>query len=274
MSVLSELGMDLYDRRARLRPALLLILPAALTIIALADNPLGGWPMWLAVLLQAGGGFVLAQFVGDIGRKREKALFDAWGGRPTENLLSHEHAGNKVVLKARHKKFGKLIAGVKAPTEEAEAKDPAAANQVYAAVADRLRAHVRGKPEGEAAHRENIHYGFRRNSWGLKMGRHRCERRRIGHTWFGDLREDSYARAGSSNPPDCVGDNRAALLVVVLGRDEIVGQAGGKSLCGTTARSPRPAIACFLAINPSARSGLAYYGFQVHRQRRAPHGDV
>src|SRR6516225_1850707 len=133
------IGMDQYDRNARLKPALLVILPAALAVIALAPESVLGWSGGIALIVQAGGSFLLAQIVGDIGKKKEPKLFEYFGGRPTERLLHHAHAPNKVLLGERHRKLAKLFPKMKLPTPEQEEKDPKAADDMYTACVDKLR---------------------------------------------------------------------------------------------------------------------------------------
>jgi hypothetical protein len=163
------IGMDQYDRRARLMPALLVILPAALTVIALAPGAVLGWGGGIALIVQAGGSFLLAQFVGDIGKRKEPKLFEHFGGRPTERMLCHEHAPNKVLLAERHRKLVALFPKIKLPTAAAEKKDPKAALDAYTACMDKVRGMVRTEKTKYAdVHRENINYGFRRNLWALK----------------------------------------------------------------------------------------------------------
>lgn len=163
------IGMDQYDRNARLKPALLVILPAALAVVALAPDAMVGWGGGIALIVQAGGSLLLAQIVGDIGKRNEAKLFALFGGRPTERMLCHEHATNRILLADRHRKLTKLIPKVKVPTAEAEAKDPKAALEIYTACVDKLRGHARtAKEEHLHVHSENIHYGFRRNLWGVK----------------------------------------------------------------------------------------------------------
>ena len=163
------IGMDQYDRNARLKPALLVVLPAALAIVALAPDAIVGWGGGIALIVQAGGSMLLAQVVGDIGKKKEPKLFSIFGGRPTERMLCHKHAPNKILLADRHRKVAKLLPGVKIPTADAETKDPEAALEIYTACLDKLRGHARtAKERHPHVHSENIHYGFRRNLWGVK----------------------------------------------------------------------------------------------------------
>lgn len=163
------IGMDQYDRNARLKPALLVILPAALAVVALTPDAVLGWSGGIALIVQAGGSFLLAQIVGDIGKKKEPKLFAYFGGRPTELLLSHEHAPNRVVLAERHRRLAKLLPKLKIPTADAEKKDPKAALDIYTACVDKIRGMARAdKVKFPDVHRENIHYGFRRNLWAVK----------------------------------------------------------------------------------------------------------
>ena len=162
------LALDSYDRTARLKPALMLFLPVTLTIIALAPGDILGWSAALAAILQAGGSFILAQFIGDIGKGKEPELFSQCGGRPTDRLLSHRHAPNRVTLALRHEKLQRLFPSIVLPTREAEERDPEAALEVYSAYVEQLRNRTRNKEQFGGVFRELIHYGFRRNLWGVK----------------------------------------------------------------------------------------------------------
>ena len=131
-------GMDEYDRHARLKPALVAFLPVTLTVLALAPDAIAGWSGALALAIQAGGSYLLAQVIGDIGKKKEPELFRKFGGRPTDRLLSHKTAANKTTVAMRHSKLAGLM-DRKLPTAAAEEKNPAAAAEVYAACVDFLR---------------------------------------------------------------------------------------------------------------------------------------
>jgi hypothetical protein len=103
------------------------------------------------------------------GKRKEQALFDSFGGRPTERMLCHEHASNKILVAERHRQLAKLFPKVKIPTADSEKKDRRAALEVYAACVYKMRAQARANKEKfPHVHRENVHYGFRRNLWGLK----------------------------------------------------------------------------------------------------------
>lgn len=162
------LALDSYDRTARLKPALMLFLPVTLSIIALAPVDILGWSAALAAIVQAGGSFILAQFIGDIGKRKEPRLFSQFGGRPTDRLMSHRDAPNRVTLALRHEKLQRLFPSIVVPTRESEERDPDAAVEVYSAYVEQLRNRTRNKEQFGGVFRELVHYGFRRNLWGVK----------------------------------------------------------------------------------------------------------
>ena len=165
----AEIGMDQYDRHARLKPALLCLLPGTLTCAVLVPGDILGWSGAAAATVHAGGTFLLAQVVGDVGKRREPELYRLWGGRPTEISLSHRHAANKISLATRHAKMATLLPGVSVPSAEDEESNFQQAMEVYGACTGKLRSIARDDSKrGSAVLRENIHYGFRRNLWALK----------------------------------------------------------------------------------------------------------
>lgn len=158
-------GLDAYTRNARLKPAFLVALPAAWTVMAWAPGNAIGWTGFWSLFVAAGGTWLLSQIARDRGKRKEKALFDKFGGRPTERLLSHQHAPNKVRLQQRHAKLAELQPDRRLPSARDEARNPAAAQQVYEACIGYLISRTRGD---RLVFQENMNYGFRRNLWGLK----------------------------------------------------------------------------------------------------------
>ena len=158
-------GLDYYTRNARLKPALIAALPAAWTVMAWAPGHALGWGGLWAVIVGAGGTFLLSQMARDRGKRMEPGLFAKFGGRPTEKFLSHAHAPNKVRLGLLHEKLAQLVPEVYIPTADEERRDPAAANDVYEACVRRVIALTR---EDRLLLQENTNYGFRRNMWGLR----------------------------------------------------------------------------------------------------------
>jgi hypothetical protein len=163
--VTAGFGLDKYDRNARLKPALTAALPAAWTVMAWSPGNALGWGGLWGLIVGAGGTFLLAQMARDRGKRKERALFDRFGGRPSERMLSYAAANNTVQLAQRHEKLSRLMPGVSIPTEEDEVRDPYAAQQIYGACVAFLISRTR---DDRLLFQENMNYGFRRNLWGLK----------------------------------------------------------------------------------------------------------
>ena len=159
------LGLDAYTRNARLKPALIAILPVAWTIMAWAPGNASGWGGLWTLFVAGGGTWLLSQVARDRGKKKEDQLFAKFGGRPTEQLLSHGCAHNTVRLRQRHAKLATLMPNLRVPSAEEEIRAPAAAHEIYQACTAFLISRTR---DDRVLFQENMNYGFRRNLWGLK----------------------------------------------------------------------------------------------------------
>jgi hypothetical protein len=100
---------DTYTARARLIPALLSVLPAAVTVYAWdPGNPLG-WNGIGAIITGAGGAYLLSFIARDFGKRVEPKLFKKWGGRPTEVMLMHSGPMDPVLRQRRHDAIARLL---------------------------------------------------------------------------------------------------------------------------------------------------------------------
>ena len=142
-----------------------MVLPIALTVGVWSPSAAVAWSALWATIVAMGGTFLLAQIGRDWGKRKEQKLFDRFGGRPTERVLCHEHATNKVRLAAQHARLATLMPAISMPTADHERRDPSAAHNVYDACTRFLIARSRGD---RLVLQENINYGFRRNLWGMK----------------------------------------------------------------------------------------------------------
>jgi hypothetical protein len=159
---------DAYVRRARIRPALLCLLPLVLVAVSAVPSDARVWTTILGVLGYCGVSTLMAQIGRDFGKRREKELFRKWGGPPTLRRLRHRDAKNSVTLARCHDALRKLIPGVKIPTAEEEAADPTAADEVYNSCVTFLINATRDHAKFDLLFKENVNYGFCRNLWGLK----------------------------------------------------------------------------------------------------------
>jgi hypothetical protein len=163
-----RLGFDSYTNRARLAPAVLVVLPAGLAFIAWFPRPgfesaLGGVAITLSF------GMLFSNLARDTGRKAERKLLALWGGFPTLSMLRHRNsAGNAVTRERYHTKLRSLLPGTAIPTAAAESFDPDAADAVYESCIQALREKTRDTKKFPLVFEENVGYGFRRNLWGVK----------------------------------------------------------------------------------------------------------
>jgi hypothetical protein len=168
MSMFS-LIIDGYERKARLYPALLLLMPIAMIALAASATKLSVLEGLGGAAVGCGGAFFLSQFARDAGKKGEKALFEKWGGMPSVAVFRHRDIRIDPITKARyHKRLADLVKGAKAPSANDEQEDPVAADGVYSAWSTYLRVNTRDTKKYSLLLQENINYGYRRNVWGLR----------------------------------------------------------------------------------------------------------
>lgn len=160
--------MDQYDRTARLAPAYLTLFPILILIVALFGQE-DWWEQVVAVIVAAGIPILLSDVVRHLGKSNQQALFDEWGGTPTTQLLRHlpsdknDQDNNEVLRTERHKHVQR-ITGLALPTKTEEANDIDALDRYGAAIA-LIRPYANQQP---LVARENAHYGFWRNLFGLR----------------------------------------------------------------------------------------------------------
>lgn len=162
--------MDTYTRRARLYPIYLLFLPVALPGVALGWEPASSWVRLAGLAVVSGLPLLAAQSGRWAGKRKEPALFAAWGGPPTTTLLRHRSSGNPIALARRHDLIGRST-GIRLPSAAEEAADPQSADAVYETAVAALRERTRSRDEFPLVFDELCNYGFRRNLWGhRKLG--------------------------------------------------------------------------------------------------------
>ena len=164
-----DLITDSYERKARLYPAVVLLAPVVVTVIAMMSGKLSALESLVATVVGCGGTFLLSQLARDAGKTGEMALFEKWAGLPSVAIFRHCDKRLDSITKARyHKKLGILVKGAKTPLVEEEQADPAAADQVYTAWSTYLRVNTRDTKKYSLLFKENVNYGYRRNVWGLR----------------------------------------------------------------------------------------------------------
>jgi hypothetical protein len=160
--------LDEYDRNARLKPALLVILPASLTVTALGVNVSAPVGVLTGSLTAIGFTYVLAQFARDRGKRKELSLFALWGGKPTTVRLRHRTNAINPYTLARYHAIATRLVGKSIPSTFEEQNDPQSADLIYESVGDCLRGKTRDTKKYPLIFKELVSYGFRRNLWGMK----------------------------------------------------------------------------------------------------------
>lgn len=162
--------LDPYDRRARLYPMVLVLIPLALGAASWTPDGVKIPGLIGSAIAVLAASTFLTQVGRDQGKKREKELFRLWGGRPSDRALSYSaRVFAEGTLSRWHKKLIAVDAELSIPeSPAAEKADPKAAKAAYAAATDLLVAKTRDKTAFPLLFKENTNYGFRRNLWGMK----------------------------------------------------------------------------------------------------------
>lgn len=155
---------DSYSRTARLAPAIVGMLPALAMLGAAVSSP----STLVRVIGSVAGcvGLLVVAFVRDRGRHVQRQLWDDWGGSPTTRRLRWRD-GNPAEVARLHERVQRAT-GLHMPDAAAESADPADADLRYEEAVAALRELTRDRSRFNLVFKENVHYGWRRNSYGLR----------------------------------------------------------------------------------------------------------
>lgn len=160
---------DRYNREARLAPALLCALPAALVLFGWFPELRSVGPALVSLLGFCGGVVWLSHLARDRGKIIEPQLFAAWDGMPSTAMLRHRDTRLPVPLKARYKAcLRRHLPDLAFPSVEEEKQDPIAADAIYEAAGAWLLTQSRDRKRFGLLFEENVNFGFRRNFRGMK----------------------------------------------------------------------------------------------------------
>lgn len=160
---------DHYVLHARAMPALFVSIPVIVAAFLFLPLNLDKWGTVLALLASCGAfGFISVQVSG-LGNKRQRKLFDKWGGAPTSLILSHGNGELNPHTKARyHRNLESLIPGLVLPNAEHERADPESAAWKYDDAVNYLLEVTRDKERFPLVYQDNVQYGFARNLLALR----------------------------------------------------------------------------------------------------------
>lgn len=157
-----------YERKARLYPALLVLAPILVLVAGVYGVALELKAAGVGLLASFGVFYLLAAITRELGKRKEEALFKAWGGKPTTQLLRHRDSTIDPITKARYHAFLAKHMAISFPSQAEEEENPAGADDVYQSATKWLLERTRDKKIFEILFEENIAFGFRRNCLGIK----------------------------------------------------------------------------------------------------------
>lgn len=167
MDFLKNVGLSRYELNARLKPALLALLPALL--VALFWYP-GAWSIVGSVTTVAsacGVLYAIALLARNRGRAAERRLDREIGRNHTAKLLTHSDHTFVIETKARYHAYLRTHDKTLSTAEEERAEPELAFRRARSAV-DWLLEHTRARGGAPLLLNENVAYGFQRNLYGLK----------------------------------------------------------------------------------------------------------
>lgn len=160
--------LDVYSLKARVFPAFLTLLPAAVALTAWASFASIPETALLGLGANAVIGFFVAERVRDVGKLKEKLLWSSWGGPPTTQLLRHRNLDLGKDIRAGWHRSLEKITGLALPTSASESRSPQQADAAYESAVFQLREKTRDVDRYPLVFKENVSYGFRRNLLALK----------------------------------------------------------------------------------------------------------
>jgi hypothetical protein len=166
-TLVNHLGFHEYERKARLYPGLLAVVPVALVVIALGWK---GYPVVAAAIGTVGGAgatYLVAILVRHMGRQIEPGLWESWGGAPTTEALRTRTNTDNPVERDIWRHAVELCTGISLLTPDEEAVDKDGADQTIAAAVSQLT-RLGQDPAYPLVKAENIQYGFERNYYALR----------------------------------------------------------------------------------------------------------
>ena len=159
---------DPYTFRARIQPALVVVLPLGFVMFALLPEHPFFVTAFFGLLGAAGGTAVMAQVGRELGRRKEPTLWKSWGGPPTTRLLRHRRLPGDPTLAPELRQQVEEWIGYPLPAQEEEETSPEWADRKYEEAVTSLREATRDASRFPLVFAENANYGFRRNLWGLR----------------------------------------------------------------------------------------------------------
>ncbi|CCB65517.1 hypothetical protein [Hyphomicrobium sp. MC1] len=164
---LRNIGLDRYDINARLKPALLALLPAFIVVGFWFPQARTLTGVGLGIVTTCGVTYLMAQTVRRLGRAVERSIGEQAGRLHSARLLTHSDTTFAAETKARYHAYLENN-GLNISSLEEERLDPNQAFERARSAVDWLLNHTRPTAKQSLLFDENIAYGFYRNLYGIK----------------------------------------------------------------------------------------------------------
>lgn len=154
---------DEYDRKARLIPGFLVVLPAAVAVVALGIKSNAVIASIGGLLAAIGGPFMVVRAVRSRGLATQKRLFAEWGGAPTTQAL--RRSGDEWPSARRDAWREAIVRATRCnvATLAEEESDPIEADGKYETAVARLRVLTEDNHKFPMVAYENRSFGYERN---------------------------------------------------------------------------------------------------------------
>jgi hypothetical protein len=158
---------DPYEKKARVFPGLLVVLPLLVPLLWIFGPKSPGLTTLLGLVAGCGSIYGLASIARGLGKRLEEQLVIRWGGMPTTLILRHRDRFLDGHSKARYHNDIKTKLGITLPTADQENLHQDASDDAYIGATRKLRELTRGKSHALLL-KENIAYGFHRNMLAMR----------------------------------------------------------------------------------------------------------
>lgn len=160
--------LDAYERRARLAPGLLVVLPVAFVVsgFGLRNHPVVS--LAASLLGAAGLSVLLASTVRDQGLKVQNLLVKQWGGWPTTVCLRHRGDPSQARRREQWRKNVSEAIDRALPSADDEVRDSVDADDRYETAVAEVRELARDRAKFPLVFAETRNFGFERNLLGMR----------------------------------------------------------------------------------------------------------
>ena len=160
---------DPYERKARLYPALLCLLPIMVATAIAFPSVFSTLSGLVALAASVGILHFLTHISRGLGKALEAGLYQDWNGIPSVVILRYRDTTIPTPAKRRYHAILSERTGIRGPTQAMEDAHPDQCDEIYRSWSDFLRGATRDTKKYSLLFKENINYGFRRNLFGLKQ---------------------------------------------------------------------------------------------------------